>query len=643
MVKFVKGAATTALDPKPKPTSGRADLNRIAKLTPPKPKADPAKLTAERLRMSKVKGEAATARQGGVKPPGTTFAPYKSLAERKPGGAPISPFQPTEDVTPPVAPKEPEPGVTATGVTGVPDTTETIKKAEEDLTPGFEQWEQDNERLFDQASDLKDEKVNSYEELYQNKLAALDKLQETMEQLTQDKNSLVASSSKIQKLEIEAAWNANQAALQIAKERLDNTQRKVIAERENQLERKKVNEENMLALIGGFGSMAGNKMLLDSIDEAQDKVAWLKTEFSLQDQEHSAKVIKLNTDYKNDKVKIEQWKQESILSNYEALEGYIEGIVGDELMADEDKVDAINAAKDQYNDTISRLHKDVIDGRFELSRQVIKRSDDLRKEMEGKAVDEGERAREAIGDAREDLALLAENYAMEDFAGLPQDVKDRFAEIEEEAGLPSGFTEQAIENFKAENKGENLLIKLERDDAGNLTVVGINKKTGVVENTTTLEGIGKINTANTLSGPEGNKLSKAIFKSGRLLNEPVTTDTVNGVEIKAKASVIKKVKAADASMKEAGLGGIDIRDSFRTNEQQRNVDPDNTNAGEGESFHEAGQAIDVNNWEEAEQYLRAEGMVNDLGPSDPGHFSIGETNKVTDKVEEKKRKVTFDE
>jgi len=251
----------------------------------------------------------------------------------------------------------------------------------------------------------------------------------------------------------------------------------------------------MLAVIGGFGSMAGNKMLLDSVEEGEQAIGVLKTEFSFQDQEHTASVVALVTEYKNDKVKVEQWKQEQIQANYENLQGFIMNIMEDKEMAYQDKVKAINNAKNQYNNTVSQISKDVIDARFELSRDVIRRSDELTQLADQKAKNELEIERNAIETARADLSLLAENYSLENYSTLPENVKQRFEELEKESNLPPGFTEVAIENFKEQNK-ETSKIMTKTDEQGNWTIVGLDKQGNVVAETT-LAGAGK----NTVSEP----------------------------------------------------------------------------------------------------------------------------------------------
>jgi hypothetical protein len=76
---------------------------------------------------------------------------------------------------------------------------------------------------------------------------------------------------------------------------------------------------------------------------------------------------------------------------------------------------------------------------------------------------------------------------------------------------------------------------------------------------------------------------------------------------------------------------IQINESHRSSERQREL-YEKSQRGEigraappGRSFHEKGLAIDVQNWKEAEQFLRKYGLLNELD-DDKGHFSIGEFN-----------------
>lgn len=114
-----------------------------------------------------------------------------------------------------------------------------------------------------------------------------------------------------------------------------------------------------------------------------------------------------------------------------------------------------------------------------------------------------------------------------------------------------------------------------------------------------------------------------------ILDEPLKTIKINGKNITVKESVAKALVLANEDFKADTGKELDIRDSFRSGEKQAQIYGDlNGGAGgrvapPGTSFHQSGQAIDVNNWKEAESYLKKYNLVNDLG-DDKGHFSVGE-------------------
>uniref|UniRef100_A0A6M3J8M1 Uncharacterized protein n=1 Tax=viral metagenome TaxID=1070528 RepID=A0A6M3J8M1_9ZZZZ len=475
----------------PKTTDDLANQNKLAK-------------TPEQIAENKARSEAEFNRP---QPDNTTYSPYQALQDRPTGSAPVSPYVPNKTVqgeTPQISQTQDATGVTP--VTPTPEPSSTITdysaQAEDELMPGYNQWKSEMEGLFDQFEEQKDEKISSYEQIYNNQIQTLNELEKMMRELSAQKNALVAGSAEVQNAEIQAAYDANAEQLRLAKLRLDETQRKVMSEREKQLDRKKMNEENMLAVIGGFGSMAGNKMLLDSVEDGEEAIAGLKTEFSIQDQEHTAKTVELVNTYKNDKLKVEQWKQEQIMKNYENLQSYIANILKDKEMSYEDKIKSINNAKDQYNNTISQISMDVIDARFELSRDIIQRADELR-EITNAEVDRSlSMQRDEIDTARADLALFAENYTMTDYNSLSDEVKSKFEELEKKADLPPGFTEVAIENFKEQNKDASKIMS-QTDENGNWTIVGVDSNGNVVAQTT-INGAGK----NTIKEPT-NEMEKA--------------------------------------------------------------------------------------------------------------------------------------
>lgn len=105
--------------------------------------------------------------------------------------------------------------------------------------------------------------------------------------------------------------------------------------------------------------------------------------------------------------------------------------------------------------------------------------------------------------------------------------------------------------------------------------------------------------------------------------------TVGGKSVRVNAVMASKLQAADDAMFRATGQHISINQSFRTREEQAALyakfksGKGGRAAPPGSSFHERGLAVDVSNWQAAQPYLRAQGLLNSL-PDDRGHYSLGE-------------------
>ncbi len=111
------------------------------------------------------------------------------------------------------------------------------------------------------------------------------------------------------------------------------------------------------------------------------------------------------------------------------------------------------------------------------------------------------------------------------------------------------------------------------------------------------------------------------------------TLTIGKRNVRVTTPIALRLARAAKDFKAATGRDLQINQDFRTHEEQARLYKELSKKGArvappGHSFHEKGLAIDVTNWKEAEPFLRKYGLVNDL-PDDRGHFSYGETNKVS--------------
>ncbi len=114
-----------------------------------------------------------------------------------------------------------------------------------------------------------------------------------------------------------------------------------------------------------------------------------------------------------------------------------------------------------------------------------------------------------------------------------------------------------------------------------------------------------------------------------IVSELKTID-FNGQQITGQEDALARLSAANDLMQQATGQSIIVGSHFRSGEEQQRLFDELSPTGArvapaGQSFHEKGMAFDIVNWQEAEPFLKAQGLVNDL-PDDRGHFSSGETN-----------------
>jgi|GEM_PF-4786287 len=113
----------------------------------------------------------------------------------------------------------------------------------------------------------------------------------------------------------------------------------------------------------------------------------------------------------------------------------------------------------------------------------------------------------------------------------------------------------------------------------------------------------------------GNYLNPRIFNLDRLRNDPLLSyefhDESGPVTCYFRLSFGRRLQEADRRMFEATGRHLIFNSSFRSNGKQWAINEDSTvhtKAQVGQSQHEAGLAADIQNWEEAQDYLKDEGV-----------------------------------
>jgi len=368
----------------------------------------------------------------------------------------------------------------------------------ESETAGFDEAQSEYEKTM---SDLKDTYQESQdvltaaaEERYNLEIKNLEDAQALQEELAAKQAALIASATEIQKQEAKNAYDANLAAIELQKKRVAEAYEEMKQEQQLLNTQRKVREETSIGLIyGGFGSVAANKNLEETIIRGERELMSISTEAINKDTELQNEVVNLNKAYELDVRKIEQWKAEQTAEVYAQLAGYVQEVTADKNMAGAEKSQAIAEAVADYNEKVAGISAAVAESRMNLSLQLINRADDLKQQEFNNQIIAAEEARAAeafeyeknrleINTAREDLDLLMTTYINDEYDQLPPDVLAKMTELEKAADLPEGAAAAMMEAVKTnEAKAGEIVREYVNSVTGEVTAVRYNFDTGKVE------------------------------------------------------------------------------------------------------------------------------------------------------------------
>jgi len=409
---------------------------------------------------------------------------------------------------PPVQPVQQQPLPAQPGV-GVPPVIDAAKEKEqmEGAFGDFQKDVQGNVIPFYERNQEQQIQVANDNFAAQQKLLA--DLEAKQTELAGKRDSIISSSADVQKQEVQNQFDSNMRDVELQRKKVSEAYEDMLDEQELLNRQRKVREETTLGMVyGGFGSVAANKNLEDTIMQGERAVVKLKKDAINADTEIQNEITDLRQSYGTDIAKIEQWKSEKIFDNYAQLQEYIMGVRKDEMMATVDKNNRISDAVSQYNNKVAEVNASTATMRYQLSQQIIQRSEEiaqrnfdnqLRSQQEFRAQEAEKRSAESfkdtqrmnsINESRANLDLLMNTYANKDWSTLSEDVQKRMEELTKESGLPKDFVQSTIEMVKEANAAKENKELVKEDEDGNVTVVRYNFDTGTIE-TMELGTIGK--------------------------------------------------------------------------------------------------------------------------------------------------------
>lgn len=376
---------------------------------------------------------------------------------------------------------EPVKGVTPTKPLGT-------DKIYSNITNTISQYELMTEKFTNEIKTLEANDLLSAEEYYQTlqdianarneaNQRYLDELKAAADDALSQKNLAIEQGAEQQRRDAEIAYDYAKTQEELQRQRTMQAYNEQLVEQKAANLRRTLNEESRVAALGGFGNSIRQKEMVQIAVDNDKLINSLVFNKDTADAAITAEVVRLSETYKNDLQKIELAKQTAIMSNYNQYLSLVQSIQNDREMSEKDKAEALANAAYNYKQQVSSITSKSFTDRYNMSVEMADKAREVAAEQEARA-----------------KTLLKESldlFVTSDVDLTSGDLK-KLNQLAYQAGYPLNLSLDKIQELKDQAKADNLEVKTEMDNAGNLTVYSVDTTTGKVVSVETLEGIGKI-------------------------------------------------------------------------------------------------------------------------------------------------------
>lgn len=317
---------------------------------------------------------------------------------------------------------------------------------------------------------------------YNSEMKILNDALAMQQELANRQMALVGEAAGIQRAEAKKMYEANQRAIELQRTKVKQAYESMQEEQRLLNKQREVRQKTANGLIyGGFGSIAANRNIEDTIMRGERELSKLKQEAVNADTEIQSEIIDLNQTYEIDLRKISQWQAEQEVEIYGELQSYVQKIMADKLMAGVEKSEAISRATINYNNKYAEIQATSVQAQYDLSLEIFDRTQALRESMKKESRAEQEFAWKVEDREREkslaDFDMLIGNYASKNWDELPLEVTSRMEELADNLNMPDSFAKSAFEIYKeAQQTKEPPEFKFFTDNSGNVTAVSYDLK-----------------------------------------------------------------------------------------------------------------------------------------------------------------------
>lgn len=400
----------------------------------------------------------------------------------QPQGANAGAQQPAAPVNKPVEKAQP-----AAGATPEAGSPELSMKDVNDL-------KREKEDLLREANILKDSQVQGEveardaltqiaENTYQAQVAEAARAEQLYADTLAQRNAALAASSEVQRRDAEIAYEAQKFELEETRKREQQAYNSKIVEQKLNNTNRTLQQESMMAALGGFGSLWANKETQDLTLQNDRVLNEIFFEKEAADSEMAFKINEVTKSYQNDLFAIESNKQNLVNQNYTEYQSYVNDVQSRRDIAETEKRNLIIGAQAQYKQNVSAINAAAFQTRYQVSTQARQYADQIRSQI----VQQNDKKQ---ADARSALTSLMAGFSSSS-EPLSTAMIKKLSELEKSANMPVGTAASIIKGAKEELKKKDVSISTANDN-GDLVFISTDMSSGkpVIKEVGRMTGMG---------------------------------------------------------------------------------------------------------------------------------------------------------
>lgn len=343
-----------------------------------------------------------------------------------------------------------------------------------------EDLKREKEDLIREANILKDSQVQGEveardaltqiaENTYQSQVQQAASAEQLYAQVLAQRNAAMEAAAQIERNDAEISYQAQKFELEETRKREQQAFNTKIVEQKLNNTNRTLQQESMMAALGGFGSLWANKETQDLTLQNDRVLNEIFFEKEAADENMAFNINQVTSNYQNDLFKIESNKQQLINQNYTEYMGYLNDVQNRRDIAETEKRNLIIGAQAQYKQNVSAINAAAFETRYQISTQARQYADQIR----GQIVQQNDKKQQ---DARTALSSLMTGFSSSS-EPLSTAMIKKLSELEKSANMPVGTASAIIKGAKEELKKKDVSVSTANDD-GDLVFISTDMSSG---------------------------------------------------------------------------------------------------------------------------------------------------------------------